>query len=245
MGARAWVAASVLLWACRAAPSAPVSPAPPAPSAGAIGAGPSGPAGDGDDTFAGCKDLWVRGRPDPLRAPPARTPGRLRVVPDPACPAPSGWAGIGLWRSMQLAGFSADGRLFVDGCALLRAESGAPAGSICPDDLAVDGTPLAQVPEVARRLRALGAPAPGGRWPRDDLFVRWSVTPGAGITYELRSDSEGGAAELASFPGERSMPFAVVVSPDGRWLALVDVQPNGDDQVRLLSVDAVTGRLRR
>jgi hypothetical protein len=205
---------------------------------------PSEPKSERENLFAECKDLWIRGHADPLRAPPKRTPGFLRVVPDAGCATPSGWAGIGLWRSMKLAGFSADSRFFVDGCALLRVGTGAPAGSICPDDLVVDGTPLSEMPKVARRLHALGAPAADGKWARDDLFIRWSLGPDDGVLFELRSDADNQAVEIASFSGEYSMPHVVAVSPDGRWLALVNIQPAGDDQVKLLSVAGTIAQLR-
>jgi hypothetical protein len=121
--------------------------------------------------------------------------------------------------------------------------TGAAAGGICPDDLVVDGTPLAEMPKVARRLHALGIPAAEGKWSRDDLFVRWSIGPNEGVLYELRSDTDHQAADIASFPGEYSMPYMVAVSPDGKSLALVDIQPAGEDQVKLLNVERAVAQL--
>jgi hypothetical protein len=199
---------------------------------------------DGNDLFEECKDLWRRGSPDPLRAPPKRSPGRLRVLPDVTCAGPSGWAGIGLWHSMQFWGFSADSRLFSISCALCRVDTSTRAGSLCGDGVDVDGTPFAQKPEVSERLRTLGMPAGSGRWPRDDLYVRWSVGKGGAIIYELCSDATGERVTIASFPGPLAMPLDVNVSPDGRWLAIVNTHVAGDEEVRLLRVDTLAGMLR-
>jgi hypothetical protein len=195
-------------------------------------------ADEGDELFANCTGLWRRWKSEPLGAQPARQPGALRVVPPVGCPTPSGWAGISIWSSQHLFGFSADGRSFVNGCDLRRV-GGGKVGSVCGDDVVLDGRPLIENPSVGARLRRLGVPAREGLWPRDDLYVRWSVAQGGTIVYELCSDVTSKCAQIHTHPGEFAMPLSVALSPDGAWLALVSTLVPGPAEVTFLRVDAL------
>jgi hypothetical protein len=190
-------------------------------------------AAEEDDLFAECQGLWRRWKPEPRRIPPKPQPGVLRIVPDTGCPTPSGWAGHWFWSREHVFGFSADSRFFENGCKL-HPVGGGNAGSLCTEDEHSDQR--LDDPGVAVRARRLGIGAPEGRWPRDDLYLRWSIEQGGGVVYDLCSSVTSKCAKVYSFAGAFAIPLDVEVSPDATWLAIVSTHVADSAEVEFLKV---------
>jgi hypothetical protein len=161
-------------------------------------------------------------------------PGPLRV--EPPLPAElEGWAGISLFENLISSGFSADSKLFASchaeqtkvfgkACELLDRDDHVARRVVSSVDYG-DGRPSTSDPELNRVLAPLGVPAAQAPFRyAEDLSLVWVRPNPSEVRFALREATTRVETPLAVF--QRSdrrevIPQRVVISPDGRRLAIV------------------------
>lgn len=191
-------------------------------------------------------------------AAPTFSPGPLRV--DPAFSAVvSGWAGISMFENLISSGFSADSRLFANchvarqkvltkACDLIDADHHVAKRVVSTKDYG-DGHSARHDPVLQKVLGPLGVPAPEGTWRYSrDLAVTWNRPSDKKLTVSLREATTRVETQIARFVRTdrmRLLPDRMVLSPDGRRLAVVVYVIGGpplSTDAQLIEVDRAASR---